>query len=78
MATGRTLTELVNTMSGAEFAMWKAYHSIRPFGETAHDLRIGTEAPITKMKPEKRKPGPTPWWVLKARLMRLFPGTKKG
>lgn len=38
---GRTVAELQDAMSSAEFGEWIAYYSIEPFGERMDDLRAG-------------------------------------
>jgi len=41
LSLGRTVWELMNTMSAREFASWQAYWAIEPWGEHRADLRMG-------------------------------------
>jgi hypothetical protein len=43
---GRTVEELQNAMSSAEFGEWIAFYSIEPFGDRIEDLRAGVVASV--------------------------------
>lgn len=43
---GRTVSELQDSMSSAEFGEWVAYYSLEPFGERHDDIRMGTLAAL--------------------------------
>jgi hypothetical protein len=43
---GRTVEELQNAMSSAEFGEWIAFSSIEPFGDNIEDLRTGITASV--------------------------------
>ena len=42
LALGRTVNELLGTISSDEISEWQAYDRIEPFGSWRDDLRIGT------------------------------------
>ena len=41
LALGRTVAEIEEGMTAAEFLEWQEYYSIEPFGELRGDARIG-------------------------------------
>lgn len=43
---GRTVAELQDAMTAAEFGEWIAFYSIEPFGERIEDLRTGITASV--------------------------------
>jgi hypothetical protein len=63
LALGRTVDELLDSISYEELALWGVYYSIEPFGEWRADVRSAQLAALTANINRDRKKRPQPFEI---------------